>query len=169
VILAAVGWMYVRMPSSFLPEEDQGSLIALVQLPAGATTHRTEDVMKQVENFFLKQEEVKSVVGVVGFSFSGIGQNAGLAFVTLKDHSERSGADHTAQALAKRAFGALMGVRDAFIYPLVPPPIMELGNATGFAVRLQDRAGLGHEALLAARNQMLGMAMQSKIVTRPAP
>ena len=169
VILAAVGWMYVRMPSSFLPEEDQGSLIALVQLPAGATTHRTEDVMKQVENFFLKQEEVKSVVGVVGFSFSGIGQNAGLAFVTLKDHSERSGADHTAQALAKRAFGALMGVRDAFIYPLVPPPIMELGNATGFAVRLQDRAGLGHEALLAARNQMLGMAMQSKIVTSLRP
>ena len=169
VILAAVGWMYVRMPSSFLPEEDQGSLIALVQLPAGATTHRTEDVMKQVENFFLKQAEVKSVVGVVGFSFSGIGQNAGLAFVTLKDHSERSGADHTAQALAKRAFGALMGVRDAFIYPLVPPPIMELGNATGFAVRLQDRAGLGHEALLAARNQMLGMAMQSKIVTGLRP
>ncbi len=169
VILAAVGWMYVRMPSSFLPDEDQGSLIALVQLPAGATTNRTEDVMKQVENFFLKQDEVKSVVGVVGFSFSGIGQNAGLAFVTLKDHHERTGVDHTAQALAKRAFGALMGVRDAFIYPLVPPPIMELGNATGFAVRLQDRAGLGHGALLAARNQMLGMAMQSKVVTGLRP
>ncbi|MCC6218162.1 MAG: efflux RND transporter permease subunit, partial [Aquabacterium sp.] len=169
VIVGAVGWMYVRMPTSFLPDEDQGSLITLVQLPAGATAQRTETVMKQVEDFYLKQSEVKSVVGVIGFSFSGSGQNAGLAFVTLKDHSERKGDEHSAQALAKRAFGALMGVRDAFIYPLVPPPIMELGNATGFAVRVQDRASLGHETLLAARNQLLGMAMQSPILTGLRP
>ncbi|MFZ2298243.1 efflux RND transporter permease subunit [Aquabacterium sp.] len=169
VIVGAVGWMYVRMPTSFLPDEDQGSLITLVQLPAGATAQRTETVMKQVEDFYLKQSEVKSVVGVIGFSFSGSGQNAGLAFVTLKDHSERQGDAHSAQALAKRAFGALMGVRDAFIYPLVPPPIMELGNATGFAVRVQDRASLGHETLLAARNQLLGMAMQSPILTGLRP
>ena len=169
VIVGAVGWMYVRMPTSFLPDEDQGSLITLVQLPAGATAQRTEAVMKQVEDFYLKQSEVKSVVGVVGFSFSGSGQNAGLAFVSLKDHSERKGDEHSAQALSKRAFGALMGVRDAFIYPLVPPPIMELGNATGFAVRVQDRASLGHEALLAARNQLLGMAMQSPILTGLRP
>jgi multidrug efflux pump len=169
VIVGAVGWMYVRMPTSFLPDEDQGSLITLVQLPAGATSQRTEAVMKQVEDFYLKQSEVKSVVGVIGFSFSGSGQNAGLAFVTLKDHSERQGDAHSAQALAKRAFGALMGVRDAFIYPLVPPPIMELGNATGFAVRVQDRASLGHEALLAARNQLLGMAMQSPILAGLRP
>ena len=169
IIVGAVGWMYVRMPTSFLPDEDQGSLITLVQLPAGATAQRTETVMKQVEDFYLKQSEVKSVVGVIGFSFSGSGQNAGLAFVTLKDHSERKGDEHSAQALAKRAFGALMGVRDAFIYPLVPPPIMELGNATGFAVRVQDRASLGHETLLAARNQLLGMAMQSPILTGLRP
>jgi multidrug efflux pump len=169
IIVGAVGWMYVRMPTSFLPDEDQGSLITLVQLPAGATAQRTETVMKQVEDFYLKQSEVKSVVGVIGFSFSGSGQNAGLAFVTLKDHSERKGDAHSAQALAKRAFGALMGVRDAFIYPLVPPPIMELGNATGFAVRVQDRASLGHETLLAARNQLLGMAMQSPILTGLRP
>ena len=169
VIVGAVGWMYVRMPTSFLPDEDQGSLITLVQLPAGATAQRTEAVMKQVEDFYLKQSEVKSVVGVVGFSFSGSGQNAGLAFVSLKDHSERKGDEHSAQALSKRAFGALMGVRDAFIYPLVPPPIMELGNATGFALRVQDRASLGHETLLAARNQLLGMAMQSPILTGLRP
>jgi multidrug efflux pump len=169
IIVGAVGWMYVRMPTSFLPDEDQGSLITLVQLPAGATAQRTETVMKQVEDFYLKQSEVKSVVGVVGFSFSGSGQNAGLAFVSLKDHHERKGDEHSAQALAKRAFGALMGVRDAFIYPLVPPPIMELGNATGFAVRVQDRASLGHETLLAARNQLLGMAMQSPILTGLRP
>ena len=125
--------------------------------------------MKQVEDFFLKQPEVQSVIGVVGFSFSGSGQNAGLAFITLKDHGERKGADHSAQALAKRAFGALMGVRDAFIFPLVPPPIMELGNATGFAVRVQDRASLGHEALQAARNQLLGMAMQSPVLSGVRP
>ena len=169
LIVGVVGWMYVRMPTSFLPDEDQGSLITLVQLPAGATTQRTENAMKQVEDFFLKQPEVQSVIGVVGFSFSGSGQNAGLAFITLKDHGERKGADHSAQALAKRAFGALMGVRDAFIFPLVPPPIMELGNATGFAVRVQDRASLGHEALQAARNQLLGMAMQSPILTGLRP
>jgi multidrug efflux pump len=122
-----------------------------------------------VEQYFLKQPEVKSVVGVVGFSFSGSGQNAALAFVTLKDWDERKGAGHTAQALAGRAFGALMSIRDAFIYPLNPPPIRELGNATGFSLRLQDRAGLGPAALLAARNQMLGMLSQNPMVTGTRP
>jgi multidrug efflux pump len=169
LIVAAVGWLYVRMPSAFLPNEDQGNLIVNVQLPPGATAPRTEAVISQVEAFFQKQPEVQSVVGVVGFSFSGTGQNAALAFVTLKDFKERQGEQHSAQALAKRAFGALMGIRDAFIFPLNPPPIRELGNATGFSVRLQDRGGLGHDALLAARNQMLGMLMQSKVVTGVRP
>ncbi|WP_306343171.1 efflux RND transporter permease subunit, partial [Escherichia coli] len=95
----------------------------------GATAPRTEAVIGQVEQFFLKQPEVESIIGVVGFSFSGTGQNAALGFVTLKDFDQRKGEAHSAQALAKRAFGALMGVRDAFIYPLNPPPIRELGNA----------------------------------------
>jgi multidrug efflux pump len=164
-----VGWLYVRMPSAFLPNEDQGNLIVNVQLPPGATAPRTEAVIAQVEGFFQKQPEVQSVVGVVGFSFSGTGQNAALAFVTLKDFKDRKGAEHSSQALAKRAFGALMGVRDAFIFPLNPPPIRELGNATGFSLRLQDRGGLGHEALLGARNQMMGMLMQSKVVTGVRP
>jgi multidrug efflux pump len=169
VIVAAVAWMFVRMPSAFLPNEDQGYVIVNVQLPPGATRERTLEVMKQVEGFMLKQSEVKSMVSVLGFSFSGSGQNAALAFVTLKDWDERKGAEHTAQALAGRAFGALSGVRDAFIFPLSPPPIPELGNATGFTFRLQDRAGQGFDALYAARNQLLGMASQSKVITGVRP
>ena len=168
-VIGAVWLLFARLPTSFLPAEDQGYIIVNVQLPPGATQNRTLDVMRQAEGFVLKQPEVQSIVSVLGFSFSGTGQNAALAFVTLKDWSERKGAGQTAQAVAKRAFGALMGVRDAFIFPLSPPPIPELGSASGFNFRLQDRGGLGHDALLAARNQMLGMAGQSKLLTSVRP
>jgi len=165
----AVGLLFVRLPTSFLPNEDQGYIIANVQLPPGATQERTLAVMKQAEGFFLKQPEVQSMVSVLGFSFSGTGQNAALAFVPLKDWDERHGKEHSAQTLAGRGFGALMGVRDAFIFALSPPPIPELGNATGFNFRLQDRGGNGHAALVAARNQLLGMAGQSKILAGVRP
>ncbi|MEH0167914.1 efflux RND transporter permease subunit [Roseateles microcysteis] len=168
-ICAGVGFLYMRMPTSFLPNEDQGYLIVNVQLPPGATTNRTEAAVKAVEDFMLKQPEVENVIGVIGFSFSGQGQNAALVFVPLKPWEERHGPEHSASALAGRAFGAFMQVRDAFIYPLSPPPIPELGTATGFALRLQDRAGLGHEALLNARNQLMGMASQSKLITGMRP
>ena len=168
-IVAVAAFMYQRLPNSFLPNEDQGYLIVNVQLPPGASRDRTESVMEKVEQFFLGQPEVDKVVGVLGFSFSGSGQNAALAFVPLKPWDERPGPQHSAQALAGRAFGALMGIRDAFIFPLSPPPIPELGTATGFNFRLQDRAGLGHEALLAARNQLLGMASQSKVLQGVRP
>ncbi|HSM20793.1 MAG TPA: efflux RND transporter permease subunit, partial [Rubrivivax sp.] len=102
----------------------------------------------------------------LGFSFSGLGQNAALAFVTLKDWDQRPNPENSAQALAGRAFGALMGIRDAFIFPLSPPPIPELGTASGFSFRLQDRGGQGHEALVAARNQLLGLAAQSPVLTQ---
>ncbi|QHI99121.1 efflux RND transporter permease subunit [Xylophilus rhododendri] len=161
--------VYLRLPSSFLPDEDQGNIIVNIQLPSGATQERTRSVIEQVEGFILKQPEVRSMVGVLGFSFSGQGQNAALAFVTLKPWEERHGEEHSAKALAGRAFGALMGVRDAFIYPLSPPAIPELGTATGFTFRLQDRGGKGHDALLAARNQMLGMAAQSKVLAQVRP
>ncbi|MEJ6000762.1 efflux RND transporter permease subunit [Paucibacter soli] len=170
VVVAAVGLLYTRMPTSFLPNEDQGYLIVNVQLPPGATASRTEAAVKQVEDFMLKQPEVQHTVGVIGFSFSGQGQNAALVFVPLKPWEERVGPEHSASALAGRAFGAMMAtVRDAFIFPLSPPPIPELGTATGFALRLQDRAGLGHEALLNARNQLMGMASQSKLITGMRP
>ncbi|SIQ76328.1 efflux RND transporter permease subunit [Pseudacidovorax sp. RU35E] len=168
-IIGGVVFVYSRLPTSFLPQEDQGNILVNVQLPPGATLERTEAVMEKVENYMLKQPQVQSIVGVLGFSFSGQGQNAGIAFVTLKDWKEREGEANAASALAGRAFGALSGVRDAFIYPLSPPPIPELGSASGFSFRLQDRSGQGHDALVNARNQLLGMAMKSPVLTAIRP
>ena len=168
-IVAAAVVVYMRLPTSFLPGEDQGTMLVNVQLPPGATQERTLEVMKQVEGFILKQPEVQSMVGVLGFSFSGQGQNAALAFITLKDWAERTAPGSSAEAVAGRAFGALSGVRDAFIFPLSPPPIPELGASSGFSFRLQDRGGLGRDALLAARNQLLGLASQSKVITQVRP
>jgi len=169
MLVVVVGLLFRALPTSFLPNEDQGMILVNVQLPPGATANRTGAVMSQVEGFILKQPEVASMVGVLGFSFSGTGQNNGLAFVSLKDWKERTGKEHSAQTLAGRAFGALMGVRDAFIFALSPPPIPELGSASGFSFRLQDRGGNGHDALLAARNQLLGMAGQSKLLKGVRP
>jgi len=168
-IIGAVALMYSRLPTSFLPAEDQGTMLVNVQLPPGATQQRTSKVMEQVEAYVLKQPEVQSMVSVLGFSFSGQGQNAALAFVTLKDWSQREGPGQSAQEIAGRAFGALAGIRDAFIFPLSPPPIPELGVASGFTFRLQDRGGAGHEALTAARNQLLGLAGQSKLLAQVRP
>jgi len=168
-IVAGAALFYQRLPTSFLPNEDQGTMLVNIQLPPGATQARTLAVMQQVEGFMLKQPEVQGMVSVLGYSFSGQGQNAALAFVTLKDWSERKGPGSSAQALAGRSFGALMGIRDAFIFPLSPPPIPELGNASGFSFRLQDRGGRGHQALLTARNQLLGMAAQSKVLSQVRP
>ena len=169
LLIGVVGLVYTRLPTSFLPNEDQGYILANVQLPPGAAQERTRTVLQQVEDYMLKQPEVANIITVAGFSFSGRGQNAGIAFVMLKDWSERGGAEHSAQALATRAFGALMGVRDAFIFALSPPPIPELGNATGFTFRLQDRGSKGHAALLNVRNQLLGMASQSPVLVRVRP
>ena len=168
-IVAGAVVVYLRLPTSFLPNEDQGTMLVNVQLPPGATQERTRAVMQQVEGFMLKQPEVQSMVSVLGFSFSGLGQNAALGFITLKDWTERTGPGSSAQAVAGRAFGALMGVRDAFIFPLSPPPIPELGSSSGFSFRLQDRAGLGRDALVAARNQLLGQAAKSGVLTQVRP
>jgi len=168
VIIACVALLYMRLPSSFLPIEDQGYLITNVQLPAGASANRTLDVIRQVENYYQKQPGIARTVAVAGFSFSGAGQNAGLVFTPLKDWSERS-KDQSATAIAGRAFGALSQIRDAIIFPVNPPPIRELGNASGFTLRLQDRGGLGHEALLAARNQLLGLAAKSATIQGMRP
>jgi multidrug efflux pump len=168
LVVGCVALLYVRLPASFLPNEDQGYILTNIQLPAGASQNRTLEVVKKVEDYFLKQPGVDHVIGVLGFSFSGNGQNAGLVFVPLKDWSERGAAD-SADAIAGKAFGAFMQIKDAMVFPLNPPPIPELGNAVGFTLRLQDRGGLGHTALLGARNQLLGMASQSKVVTGVRP
>jgi multidrug efflux pump len=169
IVLGFVGLMFTRLPNSFVPNEDQGYIIANIQLPPGATAQRTDAILKQAETFILKQPEVASLVAITGFSFSGQGQNMGLAFIPLKDWDERKGAGHSATDLAGRITGNLMGLRDAFIFALSPPPIPELGRGTGFSFRLQDRGGKGHDALLAARNQLLGMASQSKVLTGMRP
>jgi multidrug efflux pump len=169
LVCGLVTLLFTRMPNSFLPNEDQGYVIANIQLPPGATLERTSEVMRTAEQFIMKQPEVANMVSVLGFSFSGAGQNMALAFIPLKDWDERKGADSSAGAVANRIIGGLSGVRDAFIFALSPPPIPELGRGTGFSFRLQDRGGNGHNALLAARNQLLGMASQSKILAGVRP
>ncbi|CAN5544749.1 efflux RND transporter permease subunit [soil metagenome] len=169
VLVGVVAFLFNKLPGSFLPNEDQGYIIVNVQLPSGATQDRTLQVMKAAEDYILKQPEVDKMVSVLGFSFSGSGQNAALAFVPLKPWEERTGAGSSAAALSGRIFMGLAGIRDAFIFALSPPAIPELGNSTGFTFRLQDRGGNGHAALLAARNQMLGMAGQSKLLAGVRP
>jgi multidrug efflux pump len=168
-IIAVVALLFTRMPSSFLPNEDQGYLIANFQLPPGATLERTGKALRQAEEFILKQPEVKSMVGVQGFSFSGAGQNMAIAFITLKDWDERQGPGQSASDIAGRITGKLSQVRDAIIFAISPPPIPELGRGTGFSFRLQDRGGAGRDALLAARNQLVGLASQSPILAGVRP
>jgi len=159
-IVAVMALLFVRLPSSFLPEEDQGIIYSLVQLAPGATQERTQAVLKQVADHFLKGEKdaVKSVFTVSGFSFAGAGQNAGLAFVRMKDFNDRPGGKLTAQAVAGRAMGAFGRIRDAQVFAITPPAVPELGNAAGFDFELEDVGGVGHQQLVAARDQLLGMA-----------
>src|SRR5437016_1411438 len=145
LVIVLVGLFYVRLPSSFLPAEDQGYFITNIQLPVGATQERTDEVLRQVEEYFLKQPEIESFITVAGFSFNGRGQNSALSFGRLKDWSKRKGSEHTVQAVIARAAGKFAAVKDAIIFPLNPPAIAELGNSTGFDMQLQDLGGLGHE------------------------
>jgi hydrophobe/amphiphile efflux-1 (HAE1) family protein len=164
VIIFLVGLLYFRMPSSFLPSEDQGYFITNIQLPVGATQERTQEVLKQVEDYFLKQPEIESFITVAGFSFNGRGQNSALSFGRLKEWGKRKGSEHTVQAVVARAAGRFASIKDAIIFPLNPPAIAELGNSTGFDFQLQDLAGLGHDKLLAARNQLLEMAAKNPAI-----
>jgi multidrug efflux pump len=158
VICGTTAWLFPRLPGSFLPDEDQGYFISIVQLPPGASTARTREVLSQAEDYFLKQPEVEHVIGVLGFSFFGRGQNAALAFVKLKGWDERKAPENSVQAVIQRANRFLFSIKSAFALAVNVPPIPELGAVGGFDFRLQDRAGLGREALLDARNMMLGMA-----------
>ncbi|WNG60157.1 multidrug efflux RND transporter permease subunit [Archangium gephyra] len=162
-VIAALGWLFVRLPSSFIPSEDKGFLILGVQGPAEATVNRTLDAVVQMEKTLQAEPGVERVVAILGFSFYGQGQNAALSFATLKPWSER-GAEDSAYAIAARVNGAVSAVRDAFIFAFPPPPIEGLGTTGGFSFRLEDRAGLGQEALAAARNQLVAAAAQSPIL-----
>jgi multidrug efflux pump len=168
---AAMVLLFMRTPEGFLPDEDQGIMFVLIQGPTGATAERTAAVIDQVQDYFLNQEKgsVDSMFGVVGFSFAGQGQNVGMAFVRMKDWDERPDPAQSVQAVAGRAFGALSGIQDAMVFPIVPPSVIELGNVSGFDFYLQARGGQSHEELLDARNQFLGMAAQSPLIAQTRP
>jgi multidrug efflux pump len=171
VLLAVLAVVFMRLPSSFLPEEDQGVLFSQIQLPTGATQERTLKTIEKVENYFMNDEKanVASVFSVAGFSFGGMGQNTGIAFVRMKDWSERPGAENKVSAIAGRAMGTLLQLRDSMVFSFAPPAVIELGNASGFDLQLQDVGGVGHGALMAARNQLLGMAAQNKALAGVRP
>ncbi|KAB7627169.1 efflux RND transporter permease subunit [Alkalilimnicola sp. S0819] len=168
LILVAAGLLFSRLPESFVPAEDQGYLITNIQLPAGASAIRTEAVLKEVEAFYRSHPAVENVLMIRGFSFSGRGDNAGLGYVTLKPWDER-GPDEAVGAVVSQANARFSQIRDAIAFAVNPPPIRGLGNASGFSFRLQDRAGHGHEALLAARGQLLGLAAQSPVLSGVRP
>jgi len=162
VIVVGMAVLFMRLPTSFLPEEDQGLLLAQAQLPAGATQERTQKVLDEVTDYFLNKEKanVQSVFTVNGFGFAGRGQNTGIAFVSLKPWDERSGTENKVEAIAGRAMQAFGAIKDAMVIPFNLPAIIELGNATGFDFELIDQGNLGHDKLMQARNQLLGMVAQ---------
>lgn len=168
-MIIVLGVLYIRMPTSFLPTEDQGVLLTLVQLPEGATMDRTVDAMEKMRGYFDTEEGVESVFYVAGFSFAGQGQNMGMAFVKLKDWDERPDPKNSASAIVGRAWAGLSQIKDATIFPINLPPIPELGIASGFDLQLQDRNNLGHNEMVMVRNQLLGMAAQDPRLVRVRP
>src|SRR3990167_9096107 len=170
LIIAGMIVLFTRIPTAFLPEEDQGVLFAQVQTPAGSTAERTQVVVDEMRSHLLSEEAetVSSVFTVTGFNFAGRGQSSGMAFIMLKPWDQRS-AENSVFNLAQRAQRHFFSLRDAMVFAFVPPAVMELGNASGFDVFLQDRAGVGHDKLMAARNQFLGMAAQSKVLAGVRP
>jgi len=170
VMVVLMIFLFLRLPSSFLPAEDQGMLFSMIQAPVGATQERTMQAIEQLEDHFLDNEPaVESLFTVQGFSFAGEGQNAGMAFIKLKDWSERTTADLHVNAVAGRAMGALMQIKDAMVFAFAPPAMPELGTSGGFVFYLTDNSGLGHETLTAARNQFLGSAMQNPLLANVRP
>ena len=162
LLVAGMALMFIRLPASFLPEEDQGVLLTMVQLPAGSTQEQTQDVLERVNDYFNTDEKelVKSVFTVSGFGFGGQGQNMGLVFVVLNDWDERKAEEDKVPAIVARANMALSQIKEAFVYSFNIPAIVELGSAGGFEFELVDKANLGHDKLMEARNQLLGMAAQ---------
>ncbi|MBD3771155.1 MAG: efflux RND transporter permease subunit [Rhodobacterales bacterium] len=162
VIVILTGFAFVRLPASFLPEEDQGNYFTIVQLPANASMERTAGVMEDVVDYYQTNEgsNVQGIFSLAGFSFAGQGQNNGIAFASLKDWSERPGKQNSVQAIVGRAMGALSQNEEAMIFAVSPPAIRELGNSSGFDLFLQNKGNFTHEEFMGIRNQLLGMAAQ---------
>jgi multidrug efflux pump len=170
-VLAVLVFLYLRLPTSFIPDEDQGIMFVQVNTPVGATLGRTGKVLDQIREYFQNKEKanVDGIFTVTGFSFGGRGQSSGLAFIHLKDWSQRKGAQNSVKAIAGRAMGYFSTIKDAMAFAFAPPAVLELGNATGFDFELLDRANLGHQALMAARNQLLGRAAQDPTLVAVRP
>jgi multidrug efflux pump subunit AcrB len=166
-----MGYLFKRMPTAYLPDEDQGILLVQAVLPGNATLEQTDAVMDKVRDHFLTREKeaVESIMTIPGISFGGQGQNMGLAFVKLRDWELRQQPDLKVTAVAGRAMGAFSQIREAMVFAFPPPAVLELGNATGFDFQLLDRGGLGHDRLVAARNQLLGMAAQDPRLVKVRP
>ncbi len=171
VIVGALGLLFKRMPTGYLPDEDQGILFAQIILPANSTLEQTKGVLDQVRQHFRDNESdaVESTFTVAGMSFGGAGQNNGLAFVKLKDWELRTTTDLKVTAIAQRAMMRFSQIRNAMVFAIAPPSVMELGTGKGFDLQLLDRGGLGHAKLMEARNQLLGMAAQSPVLTKVRP
>ncbi|WP_175857836.1 efflux RND transporter permease subunit [Burkholderia anthina] len=171
VIVVGMGFLFTRIPTAFLPEEDQGTMFVQVQMPPNASAARTEQVLTTVRDHLLEDESgaVESVFTVNGFNFAGRGQNSAMAFVSLKPWVQRTGDDPTVFGVAERARAVFGKIRDGMVIPIVPPAIMEMGNSQGFDVFLQDDTGQGHEALMAARNRFLALAARDPLLANVRP
>jgi hydrophobe/amphiphile efflux-1 (HAE1) family protein len=171
LIVAGMGYLYQRMPTGYLPDEDQGTLMSMIQLPVGSTLEQTQAVMDQVSRHFLvdQKEAVGSCMTGAGMGFAGRGQNQGMAFIQLRDWNLRNRPGLRAKEVAGRAMQALSGIRGAVVFVYPPPAVVELGNAIGFDFMLQDRSGIGHDKLTEAQNQLLGMAMKDPRLARVRP
>ncbi|SFD63555.1 multidrug efflux pump [Pseudomonas citronellolis] len=171
VIVIGMAWLFTRIPTSFLPDEDQGVLFAQVQTPPGSTAERTQKVVDHMREYLLDKEgqAVSSVFTVTGFNFAGRGQSSGMAFIMMKPWEERPGSENSVFAVAERAQHYFFSIKDAMVFAFAPPAVLELGNATGFDIYLQDQAGVGHEALMQARNQFLQLAAQNLVLQRVRP
>ncbi len=171
LIVAAMGFLFVRMPTAYLPDEDQGVLLTLVQLPPGSTMEQTEAVMGKVRNHFLvdQKEAVESLMTVSGFGFAGVAQNQGMAWIKLRDWELRNRPDLRVEGVVGRAMPFFAGIRQGLVMAFPPPAVTELGTAKGFDFMLQDRGGIGHEALMNARLQLLGQAMRDPRLTGVRP
>ncbi len=170
-LVAGLWHLYQDMPTAYLPDEDQGIMFVQAMLPAGSTLEQTDAVMDEVRGHFLEQEQeaVKSILTITGRSFSGLGQNVGMAFIQLRDWEVRQAPELKVNAVVGRAMARFSQIRQAMVFAFPPPAVLELGQAGGFDFQLQDRGGLGHDALMAARNQLLGMAAQDERLVRVRP
>jgi multidrug efflux pump len=171
LLIGGMVFLFTKLPTSFLPEEDQGVFLTMVQLPTGATLSRTQEVLDQVRDHYLikEQENITSAFTVAGFSFAGTGQNMGMVFAQLRDWSERKREDQSVFAVIQRSMGEFKGIKEAMVFPFNLPTIRSLGSSTGFDFYLQDRGGLGHEKLIEARNMFLALAAKNPNLTRVRP